>query len=208
MISRIAFLAAAGLLAVACASNPVGSDSGSSAPADTGAATAPAPAAPSAVTVANLAATTWWYAEDKLIPEDPVLALVNDGVENTDQTAGLSVVCRAANGTMAMHIGKQPGTRLGQTATFKVRSGASTRDVEGKFQAGPKAGESDFVFPITSADLLALGQPDMVSFVSDQGEVQWALVKQPGVSVQAKYIGSMKGFAREAGDFLVYCNPK
>lgn len=205
MFSRIALLAAAGLLATACASNPSTSPS---TPSDSGVAAAPTPAAPSSVTIANLAATTWWYAEDKLIPEDPVLALVNDRVQDTDQSVGLSVVCKAANGSMSMRIGKQPGTRLGQTATFKVRSGAAARDISGKFEAARTAGETNFVFPITSADLLALGQPEMVSFVSDQGDVEWALVKQPGVQAQAKYIGAMKGFDAAARDFLAYCNPK
>jgi hypothetical protein len=206
MFSRIATTAAVALLAAACASNPA---EGPVTPAAPGTAAAPAPSVPAGTaTIANLAATTWWFAEDKLIPEDPVLALVNDGVENTDQSAGLSVVCSAANGNMKMRIGKQPGTRLGQTATFKVRSGASTRDISGRFEAAARAGETDFVFPIIAADLLALGQPDMVSFVSDQGDVQWTLVKQADAQVQAKYIGSLKAFSREAADFLVYCNPK
>lgn len=206
MFNRIALLAATGLLAAACASNPA--PAGPSAPADSGAAAAPAPAAPSSITVANLAPTTWWYAEEKLIPEDPVLALLNDGVMDTDKTVGVAVVCKAANGNMTLRLGKQPGAKLGQTATFRVRAGASAREVNGKFEAGGRAGESDFVFPITSAELMAFAQPDLVSFVSDEGDVQWALVKQPDTQVQARYIGSLKGFSKAANDFLNYCNPK
>ena len=54
----------------------------------------------------------------------------------------------------------------------------------------------------------ALGQLDMVSLVSDQGEVQWALVKSPTATPQAKYVGSLKNFSTAASDFLNYCNPK
>ena len=64
------------------------------------------------------------------------------------------------------------------------------------------------MFPISSADLVALGQLDMVSFVSDKGEVEWSLVKDAGAQVQAKYIGSMKEFAGATRDFLNFCNPK
>ncbi len=206
MFKRLAMLATTALLAAACASSPTTS---SSPAAPAGPAADPAPAVPAGTaTVANLAGSTWWYAEEKLIPDDPVLALVNDGSTDTDQAAGVSAVCRAANGNISLHIGKQPGARLGQTATFRVRAGASARDVAGKFQAGARAGETDFVFPITSADLLAMGQQEMVSFVSDQGETQWALVKQADAQVQARYVGSMKNFSRAAADFLNYCNPK
>lgn len=206
MFNRIALLAATGLLAAACASNP--GAAGPSTPSDSGVSASPAPAAPSAVTIANLAPTTWWYAEEKLIPEDPVMALVNDGTTDTDKSMGVAVVCKAANGNMSLRLGKQPGARLGQMATFRVRAGAATRDVNGRFEAGGRAGETDFVFPITSAELMAMAQPDIVSFVSDQGDVQWALVKQPNTQVQALYIGSMKGFSKAANDFLNYCNPK
>ena len=48
----------------------------------------------------------------------------------------------------------------------------------------------------------------MVSFVSDRGEVEWALVKNTTAQVQAKYVGSLAGFGAAASDFLNYCNPK
>lgn len=206
MLNRIAMAAAAGFLAAACASNPV-ADSSGAAPANPSA--APAPSVPSGTaTLMNMAGSTTWIAEEKLIPDDPVMALVNMGVTDTDLSAGVAAVCKAANGNISLRLGKQPGTRLGQTATFKVRSGASARDVSGRFEASRNAGETDFVFPITSADLLAIGQPDIVSFVSDTGDVQWALVKNADAQVQARYIGSLRNFSKAAGDFINYCNPK
>jgi hypothetical protein len=128
------------------------------------------------------------------------------GVRDTDKSAGVYAQCNAANGNITMHLGKQTG-RTGE-ATFKVRSGAGTRDINGRFSTKASTGETSFAFPITSADLLAMGQPDMISFVSDRGEVEWALVKNPAAQVQAKYVGSLTGFATAASDFLNYCNPK
>ncbi len=206
MFSRIAMLAAAGFLATACASNPAASPSSPAAPGSPSASTSPA--APATVTLSNVAATTTWLAEEKLIPEDPMLALVNTGARDTDNPAGISVHCKAANGTMTVHLGKQPATRVGQSATFRLRAGPGARDIEGKFVANPRSPEADFVFPVSSADLLALGQLDMISFVSDQGDVQWAFVKDASAQVQAKYIGSLKNYSAAARDFLNYCNPK
>lgn len=206
MFHRIALLAASGLMAAACATDP---GAAPASPASPGAATTPASTTPAGtVTVANMAATTFWLAEEKLIPEDPMLALVSNGARNTDNTAGISVVCKAANGSMFMHLGKQPATRVGQSAAFKLRAGPGARDLEGRFEANRRSPDADFVFPITSADLLALGQLDMVSLVSDQGEVQWALVKSATATPQAKYVGSLTKFMTAARDFLNYCNPK
>ncbi len=206
MPNRIAMMAAAGLLAAACASNPAAGPSGA-APSSPSA--APAPSVPSGTaTLMNMAGSTVWIAEEKLIPDDPVMALVNSGVNDTDLSVGVAAVCKAANGDISLRLGKQPGTRLGQTATFKIRSGPSARDVSGRFEASRTPGETDFVFPITSADLLAIGQPDIVSFVSDTGDVQWALVKTADAQVQARYVGSLRNFANAARDFITYCNPK
>lgn len=206
MFNRIALLAATVLMAAACASNPA---STGAAPATPGAVATPGPATPAGTaTVANMAATTGWLAEDKLIPEDPVLALIDNSARTTDNHVGFSIVCKSANGTMAVHLGKQPASRIGQAATFKLRAGPGARDLEGKFVASRTKGEADFVFPIVTSDLLALDQLDMISLVSDQGEVQWALVKSPTATPQAKYVGSLKNYAREAQDFLAYCNPK
>ena len=207
MFSRIALIAAAGLLAVACASNPTSSGAGLGT-ADAGAGVTPAPSAGASgtATIANMAATTSWFAEEKLIPEDPALALVMNGVRDTDKSAGVYAECNAANGNITMHLGKQTG-RTGE-ATFKVRSGAGTRDINGRFSTKASTGDTSFAFPLASADLLAMGQPDMVSFVSDRGEVEWALVKNTAAQVQAKYVGSLTGFGTAASDFLNYCNPK
>ena len=206
MFNRIALLAATALMAAACATNPGASPGAASTP---GAATTPGPATPAGtVTVANMAATTFWLAEEKLIPEDPTLALVNNGARNTDTTAGVSVICKAANGSIAMHLGKQAATRVGQSATFKLRAGPGMRDIEGKFEVNRRSPDADFVFPISAADLLAMGQLDMISFVSDQGEVSWAFVKSPTAMPQAKYVGSLKSFSSAAANFLNYCNPK
>jgi hypothetical protein len=207
MSSRIAMLAAAGFLAAACASNPAAAPS---APSSPGTASSPtSPTAPAGtVTVSNVAATTSWMAEEKLIPEDPVLALVNAGAMNTDNPVGIAVMCKAANGSMAMHLGKQPATRVGQAATFRLRAGPGVRDIAGTFVTNPRSPDADFVFPVSSADLLALGQLDMISFVTDQGDVQWAFVKDAGAQVQATYIGSLKNYSSAARDFLNYCNPK
>ncbi len=206
MFKRIALLTATGLMAAACASSPAVEPPAVALP---GAAVTPGPATPAGtMTVANMAATTFWLAEENLIPDDPILALVNNGARNADTNAGIAVVCKAANGNISFRLGKQPATRVGQAATFKLRAGPGARDIEGKFEANRRSPEADFVFPITSADLLAMGQLDMVSLVSDQGEVQWALVKSPTATPQAKYVGSLKNFSTAASDFLNYCNPK
>jgi hypothetical protein len=206
MFSRIALISAAGLLAVACASNPAPAGGGTVA-ADTAPSVSSAPAAAQGTaTISNIAASTSWWAEEKLIPEDPALALVMTGVRDTNKNAGVYAECNAANGAISMHLGKQAG-RTGE-ATFKVRAGAGARDINGRFSTKASTGETSFVFPVTSADLLAIGQPDMVSFVSDRGEVEWALVKNPAAQVQAKYVGSLTGFGAAASDFLNYCNPK
>ena len=93
MIKRIALLAATGLMAAACASNPAPA-AGTSA----GAATPASGASAGTVTLANLAATTHWVAEEKLMPEDPVLALVNAGSMDADASQGVVIKCNAANG--------------------------------------------------------------------------------------------------------------
>ena len=209
MLSRIALAAAAGLLTVACATDPapVSSMGAPVVPASSAASAPAAAGVQGTATISNMAASTSWFAEEKLIPENPALALVMNGMMDTDKSAGVFAECNAANGNITMHLGKQAAGRMGD-ATFKVRAGAGTRDISGKFQMMRGSSDVTFAFPVSSADLLALGQPDMVSFVSDQGEVQWALVKNPATQVQAKYVGSLTGFGRAASDFLNYCNPK
>ena len=210
MFSRIALAAAAGLLATACASAPALTPDGAAiAPAATnGSGAATAPASASAVTVLNIAATSHWAAEENLVPDDPVLALVASNAGNTDNPLGVQASCNAANGGITMRIGKQDPARTGQSATFRLRTGASVRDISGKFETIRRSPDTHFSFAISSADLLGLGQLDIVSFVSDKGEVEWSLVKDASAPVQAKHIGSLKDFETAARDFLVYCNPK
>ncbi len=205
MIKRIALLAAAGLMATACASNPAASSGMTS----TGGAVPLTPGASGVTaTIANLASSTHWVAEEKLMPEDPVLALVSTGSADADASQGVVLKCNAANGKISMHLGRQAAARVGQTATFKMRTGASVRDIDGRFEANKKSGDADFVFPIASADVMGISQLDLVSFLGDQGDVQWALVKDPAALVQARYIGSMKDLGAASRDFLTYCNPK
>mgnify|MGYP000863051276 FL=1 len=207
MFHRIALLAAAGVMATACASSP--SSSGGGMAADAGGAVSLTGAPSTAtVTIANMAATTVWLAEDNLIPQDPVLALVTATGGNTDKPQGVLISCNAANGGTTVKIGKQPANRVGQSATYRVRTGATGgQEVEGKFVAS-KSGDADFVFPIRQADLLAISKLDTVSIVSDTGEVQWAFVKDAAAQVQAKYIASLKNMPKQTEDFIVFCNPK
>lgn len=205
MSKHIALLAAASILAAACASNPAPAPGMTT---TTGGAVGLPGASTGTATVANMAATTAWMAEEKLIPADPVLALVSTTGGDVDNPMGVVVTCNAANGGTTMKIGKQAANRVGQTATYRLRTGASAQEVEGKFVANPKSPEADFVFPIRQADLLAMSQLDLVSIVDDQGAVQWAFVKDPGSLVQAKYVASMKNMPRQATDFVAYCNPK
>ena len=107
MFHRIALLAAAGVMATACASSS--SSSGGGMAADAGGAVSLTGAPSTAtVTVANMAATTVWLAEDNLIPQDPVLALVTATGGNTDKPQGVLISCNAANGGTTVKIGKQP----------------------------------------------------------------------------------------------------
>jgi hypothetical protein len=204
MIKRFALLAATGLMAAACASNPApagGVSSSGAVPLTPGASSGTA-------TIANLATSTHWVAEEKLMPEDPVLALVNTGSTNADAAQGVVIKCNAANGKISVYLGKQAAARVGQSATYKLRTGAGARDLDGRFEANKKSADADFVFPITSADLMAMSQLDLVSVLGDQGEVQWAFVKDPAAAVQAKYVGSLKDLGTASRDFLTFCNPK
>jgi hypothetical protein len=201
MLKRITPIAALGALAAACASNPEPIAAPSS---STGA----APLAPSAApTAVNMAATTTWVAEERLLPQNPILALVSAS-GTVDNPAGFFMTCNPANGTITARLGKQPAARVGQTATYRIRMGAEAKAFEGKFETNPKTPEADFVFPIASIDLRTMAQLDMVSVLTDQGEVQWAFVRDPAAQVQAKYIASLKDMPQQSRDYLEFCNPK
>ena len=204
MFHRIALLAAVSTLAAACASNP---SAGAGISADTGGAVPLTGAASTTIVVQNLAGNTAWMAEDNLIPQDPVLALVNAIGGNVDKPQGVVITCNAANGGTTVKLGKQAANRVGQSATYRIRTGASMLEVDGKFAAN-KSGDADFVFPIKQADLIALSRLDSVSVLSDTGEVQWAFVKDPAAQVQAKYIASLKNMPKQTEEFMVFCNPK
>jgi hypothetical protein len=199
MLKRISLLAAVGVLAAACASDPAAAPS--TGPVSAGPATAvPAP-------LLNIAGTSQWVAEERLMPQDPILALVNAG-GTVESPAGFYMTCNPANGTITAHLGKQPATRIGQSATYRIRMGAEAKPVEGKFETNPKAADADFVFPLQSIDIRTMAQLDMVSVLTDQGEAQWAFVRDPAAQVNAKYVASLKGMAQQSLDYLNFCNPK
>ncbi len=200
---KLIALAAAGTLAAACASDPApaGGTAGPSSAASGEAAAAPIPGA------INIAATTQWVSDERLMPQQPILALVGENGQLSSQ-AGFSMTCNPDNGTITARLGKQDGSRIGQSATYRIRLGAEARPVEGQFAASPGSTEADFVFPMDSVALRTIAQLDMVSIATDRGDVQWALVRDASVQVQAKYVASLRGMAVESQNFLVFCNPK
>ncbi len=202
MLKRLSMLAAAGTLAAACVSDPVAGPNTGATVAEPAASTAAAPAA-----VLNIAATSQWMAEERLMPQDPILALVNAG-GSVDAPAGFSMTCNPANGTITARLGKQPAERVGETATYRIRMGAEAKAVEGRFMTNAKSPEPDFVFPLQSVDVRTMAQLDLVSVLTDRGEVQWAFVRDPAAQVQAKYVASLKDMAQQSMDYLNYCNPK
>jgi hypothetical protein len=141
------------------------------------------------------------------MPQDPILALIMSG-GSVEQPAGFYMTCNPANGSITARLGMQPSARVGQTAVYRIRMGAEAKVVEGKFETNTKNPNADFVFPLTSADLRGMAGMDMVSVVTDAGDVQWAFVKDPAAPVQARYVASLKNLAQESRDYLVYCNPK
>lgn len=202
MLKRLSLLVATGALAAACASSPAAGPSAGAA----GAVSA-APAEPAISNAMNIAATSHWMAEERLMPQDPILALVNTG-GSVDAPAGFVMTCNPANGTITARLGKQPTARVGETATYRIRLGAEAKPVEGRFMTNPRTPEADFVFPLQSVDVRTMAQLDMVSVLTDQGEVQWAFVRDPATQVQAKYIASLKDMAQQSIDYLNFCNPK
>jgi hypothetical protein len=203
MLKRFCLLAAVGALAAACATDPTASSSAGG-PVSLG----PSAAGGAAVTNAlNIASTSQWVAEERLMPQDPILALVNAG-GSIDNPAGFAMTCNPANGTITARLGKQPSTRVGQSATYRIRMGAEAKSIEGRFETNPKSPEADFVFPLASIDIRTMAQLDLVSVLTDQGEVQWAFVRDPATQVQARYIASLKNMAQVSMDYLNYCNPK
>ncbi len=203
MIKRYALLGAAALLASACASTPAAGPSPGETPAPT------APTAPAASPVLlNLADTTRWAADERLLPQDPILALVTTTGGSVNSPAGLSMTCNPDNGKITARLGKQPAAKAGQDATYSVRLGDKMESIPGKFAASARTGDADFVFSLQSSDIRAMAQLDTIAFVSDTGDLQWELVKNAAAPVTAKYVASLRDFGPAAQNFLVFCNPK
>jgi len=202
-MKRFAITAAAALMATACASTPAGTPGPSPAPEPA------APAAPAASSVLeNMAATTHWAADERLLPQDPILALVKTG-GSVNAPAGLSMTCNPDNGRITARLGKQPGSKAGQEATYTLRLGATAQELEGRFVASPRTGDADFVFPLESVTLRTMAQLDSVSFVTDTGDVQWTLVRDANTPVtNAKYVASLKDLNSASQNYLIFCNPK
>jgi hypothetical protein len=199
MLKRLHLIAATGVLAGACATSTP-----AAAPAATASTT---PAAPGVANVLNIAATSSWKAEERLLPQQPILTLVNNN-DPVSSSAGFSMTCNPDNGAITARLGKQPAARVGQSATYKLKLGKDTRSLEGKFAPNPKGGDADFVFPLESVALRTMAQLDQVAIDTDQGEAQWAFVRDPAASVKAKYVASLKNLNAESQSYLVFCNPK
>jgi len=206
MSKRIALFAAALLASAAsgCASNPVGEPSGPIA-------SVPAPSAPAVKAFApalNLAAASTWLAEERLLPQQPILALIADG-GSVNAPVGLVLTCNPDNGVITARLPKQDATRLGKAATFKMRIGAgAAEEIDGKFELNTRTQDASFAFPLKTQALQAIAKAAEVSFDTDTGETLWAFVKDPTASPRAKYIGSLKNIGPMSGNFLTYCNPK
>jgi hypothetical protein len=202
MLKRITLAAGLAAMAGACATDPAVTPAAPS----SGPAVSTTPAA-TAATILNIAGTSQWEADERLMPSDPILALINTG-GSVDAPAGFYMTCNPANGSITARLGKQPSARVGQTAVYRIRMGAEAKVVEGKFETNTKSPDADFVFGLASADVRRISELDMVSVLTDQGEVQWAFVKDPGTIVQARYVASLRNMQQQARDFSAYCNPK
>ncbi len=190
---------AAGALAAGCATS-------TTAPAPTASAGAVA-LTPSVATVLDISTTSAWDSEERLLPQQPILALVNAG-DTIDAPSAFSMSCGLDNGAFTARLGKQPADRVGQSAAYRMKLGAETRTVSGKFAANPKTGDADFVFTVEPVTLRTIAQLDEVAFTTDKGEAQWAFVADGAAKPKAKYVGSLKNLNAASQAFLIYCNPK
>ncbi len=199
MSMRLGLLAASGLMAAACASQPTTGSTGSSSGA-----VALTPAASAAI--ANMAATTTWMSEERLLPQDPILAMVQSG-GSVDSPAGFAVTCNPDNGSLTGHLGMQPASMAGQQATYRIRLGGRADRISGTFETDA-SGDTKFVFPMESSALRQMSTLDTVTILDASAEPQWAFVSDPATQVSAKYIGTLSGIDQATQDFLVFCNPK
>jgi hypothetical protein len=202
MLARPLIAAAAGLLAIGCATAPATAPAG---PAPEAAPAAEAPAA--SITVENAAATTRWIADERLLPQDPILALVAQG-GSVSAPAGFSMTCNPDNGDITARLGRQLANRAGQEAAYTLRLGAAAERLDGRFVPGARAGDVDFVFSLEPVTLRTMAQLNSVSIVTDGGEVQWTFLRDPAEAPNARYIASLRDLNTASEQFLVFCNPK
>lgn len=202
-LQRLTLAAASLTFLAACAATPApaGPAAGPSAPAA-------GPAAPTLPPTINFAATSQWVSEERLLPLDPILALVGASGSVNDQL-GLSMTCNPDNGKITARLGRQPAARVGQNVIYRLRLGAEATPVEGRIEPARMGGaEPEFVFEMKADTVRAMAALDTASVVTDGGEVQWSFVKDPAASVQARYVGSLRNFGAESQAWLVFCNPK
>lgn len=203
MLKRLSLLAASTAALAACASDPAPVAGPSVGPAPSSGASTAAPAP-----LLNIAATSQWVSEERLMPLDPILALVGNSGSLNDQ-AGFSMTCNPDNGRITARLGKQPANRAGQNVIYRLRLGAEAQTIEGRIEpARMGGGEPEFVFELPTPALRTMARLDAVSVVTDAGEVQWAFVRDASALPPAKYIASLKNFAVESENWLVFCNPK
>lgn len=201
MLKRLALPAAlaATLMVAACAT---------SAPTSGPAEAPAAPAAPAAafVPTLNIATTSSWQAEERLLPQRPILALV-DGNGSVEKPAGFYMTCNPSNGVNTAHLGKQ-AARAGQEAKFSLKINKDTIALDGKFQ--PAGGDMELVFPLTAANVRTLAQATSAVVETDQGETVWGFVTDPAMAaaLKAKHVASLKNIRAATDEYLVYCNPK
>ena len=199
MMKRVLMLAATAGLAAACASSGGGAVGGTTDGAVS--------LAGATTTVSNMAASTSWSAEERLLPQNPILALVAEG-GSIDSPAGVSFTCNPDSGALTGRLGMQANERLGEDATYAIRLGARVEKVKGAFETDAATGGTEFVFSPDTQTVRQMSVLDSVTILDDKGVAQWALVSDPGTQINAKYVGSLSGIDQATQDFLFFCNPK
>lgn len=200
MSFRLGLLAASGLMAAACASQPASTSSSGS----NSGAVALTPAVTAAV--ANMAATTTWMSEERLLPQEPILAMVETG-GTVDSPKGFAVTCNPDNGSLTGHLGMQPADKAGTEATYRIRLGGRADRISGSFQTDA-SGDTKFVFPMEASALRQMSTLDTVTILDASAQPQWAFVSSPNTAVSAKYVGTLSNIDMATQEFLVFCNPK
>lgn len=202
-MTRYLILAGALLAATGCAANPE-PEAAPAAPAPTAGAISLKPAPAPAL---DLRASSQWVADERLLPQRPILALVSSG-GSVNAPAGLSATCSADTGAITARLGRQPADRKGQSATYQMRVIGKTRSLEGRFEASARASDADFVFSLSAAELREMAGAESVIFITDKGDSTWAFVRDPSTQVSSPHIASLKALPAEASAFLGFCNPK